>query len=342
MTDAKLRVLIAPDSFKGTFTAEEVATAIAEGVLAAGGEADLCPLADGGEGTMRTLVSSSGGTTMKVEAHDPLGRPIEADFGLIDNGSTAIVEMAEASGMGLVKPEERDAEAASTYGTGELLAAAASTGAGRILVAVGGSATTDGGAGCLEAVWTAGGIGDAELVVLCDVTVPWEMSPSMFAPQKGADPGAVSRLEDRLAKLAKELPRDPTGVQRTGAAGGLAGGLWAGLGAELVSGADWMLDAAGYDERARRADVVVTGEGRLDRQSSQGKLIGAILERTNRTGGTTIAAVGQNDLDEIAFKEMGLTAVVEASTASELTAFGSTLATSDPVRELLANRIDGT
>ena len=340
MTNSEFRVLVAPDSFKGTFTAAEVAEAISNGVLAAGGEADLCPLADGGEGTMRTLVSSVGGTTMTVAVHDPLGRPIEADFGLIDEGATAIVEMAEASGMGLVKPEERDAEAASTFGTGELLVAAADTGAGRILVAVGGSATTDGGAGCLEAVREAGGIGDAELVVLCDAAIPWEESPWMFAPQKGADPAGVARLEDRLAKLAKELPRNPTGVPRTGAAGGLAGGLWAGLGAELVSGADWMLDAVGFDERARVADIVVTGEGRLDRQSLEGKLVGVILRRTARNGQLTLAVVGGNELSEETTREMGLALVAEASTTSELTAFGSTLATADPVRELLANRID--
>jgi len=325
MTNSEFRVLVAPDSFKGTLTAAEVAKAISDGVLTAGGEADMCPLADGGEGTMRTLVSSVGGTTMTVAVHDPLDRLIEADFGLIDEGSTAIVEMAEASGMGLVKPEECDAEAASTFGTGELLVAAANTGAKRILVAVGGSATTDGGAGCLEAVRAAGGVGNVELIVLCDVAVPWEMAPSVFAPQKGADPAAVARLEDRLSRLAQELPRDPTGIPRTGAAGGLAGGLWAALGADLVSGADWMLDSAGFDERARAADVVVTGEGRLDKQSSEGKLVGAILQRTTRAGVTAIAAVGQNDLDEEAFGEMGLATVVEASTLAELERLGARL-----------------
>ena len=325
MTNSDFRVLIAPDSFKGTFSAAEVAKAISAGVLAAGGEADLCPLADGGEGTMRTLLSSAGGTIRTVTVQDPLGRGINAGFGLIDEGATAIVEMAEASGMGLVEPEERDAEAASTFGTGELLVAAARTGAGRILVAVGGSATTDGGAGCLEAVREAGGIGDVELVVLCDVAVPWEMAPPMFAPQKGADSAAVARLEDRLSRLAQELPKDPTGIPRTGAAGGLAGGLWAGLGADLVSGADWMLDAAGFDERAQAADIVVTGEGRLDRQSTEGKLVGAVLQRTDKVGVATIAAVGQNDLDERAFKEMGLAAVVEAETLDELRNFGESL-----------------
>lgn len=340
MKNKNLKVLIAPDSFKGTFTASRVAAAISEGVLAAGDEADCCPLADGGEGTMRTLVSSAGGRIIKVAVRDPLGRPVDADFGLVEDGSTAVVEMAEANGLGRVEIESRDAEAASTYGTGELMVAAAGMGVRRILVAVGGSATTDGGSGCLEAIRDAGGIGDVELVVLCDVAVPWESAPSMFAPQKGADQAAVTRLEARLASLADQLPRDPRGIPRTGAAGGLAGGLWASLGAELVSGADWLLDATGFDSRASAADIVVTGEGRLDRQTTEGKLVGAILRRTVRSGLITVAAVGQNDLSETAFRSMGLTAVVEAPTPGELETFGERLKFIEPIRLSLENCID--
>jgi len=145
------RFLIAPDSFKGTFGAAEVADAIAAGVEAGGAEADRCPVADGGEGTMAVLLGALGGERHRVRVHDPLRRPIEAEYAMLGDGETAIVEMARASGLSLVPPEERDAERADTFGTGELIAAAIVAGATRVLVAVGGSATTDGGRGALEA-----------------------------------------------------------------------------------------------------------------------------------------------------------------------------------------------
>src|SRR5688572_12558822 len=205
-------VLVAPDSFKGTFRASQVAGAIGRGLERAGlMPPDLCPVADGGEGTLDALLPQLGGEVVGVDVRDPLGRGIRAGFGLVEDGGSAIVEMAAASGLGLVAEEERDAWAASTYGTGELIAAAARAGARVILVAVGGSATSDGGAGAIEAIEDAGGLGTAQLVVLCDVRTQWEDAPRVFGPQKGADAEMVTKLAKRLDELAQTFPRDPRG-----------------------------------------------------------------------------------------------------------------------------------
>src|SRR4051812_14996608 len=218
-------VLVAPDSFKGTFSAVEVAEAIGRGLGAAGLEADLCPVADGGEGTMETLLASIGGEVVEVDGVlDPLRRPRCAPFALIEDGRRAIVEMAAASGLGLVAEDERDAWAATTYGTGQLIRAAAETDAAEIMVAVGGSATTDGGRGALEAVAEAGGIGDARIVVLCDVTTPWERCAEIYGPQKGADPDMVHRLAGRLHAHPAAAPPAPPRGAGTRAAGGGCGG----------------------------------------------------------------------------------------------------------------------
>ena len=150
--DLTMRVLVCPDSFKGTFSAVEVAAALGAGIEEAGGVADLCPAADGGEGTAETVRAAIGGEVRTAAAHDPLGRPIEARFALVEDGATAVIDTAAASGLPLVAPAERDAEAASTYGTGELIAAAVEAGARRVLLAAGGSATTDGGTGAIEAL----------------------------------------------------------------------------------------------------------------------------------------------------------------------------------------------
>ena len=185
-------VLVAPDSFKGTFSAPKVAAAIGRGLERAGlMPPDLCPVADGGEGTLDALLAQLGGELVAIEVQDPLGREIRAGFGLVEDGGTAIVEMASASGLGLVGEDERDAWAASTYGTGQLIAAAAQAGAQVILVAVGGSATTDGGAGALEAIADHGGLRGARIVVLTDVRTVFEDAPKVFGPQKGADPDMV-------------------------------------------------------------------------------------------------------------------------------------------------------
>ncbi|MDQ2630563.1 MAG: glycerate kinase [Actinomycetota bacterium] len=273
-----MRFLVAPDSFKGTFDAGAVAAAIAGGIEAGGAEVDPCPVADGGEGTMDVLLGALGGERRQVEAHDPLRRPIEASFGLLGDGGTAIVEAAQASGLGLVAPGERDPERADTFGTGELVAAAIQSGARKVLVAAGGSATTDGGRGALEALGQAGLLGGGSIEVLCDVEAPYEDAARLFAPQKGADREAVERLSARLDRLAAELPRDPRGVPMSGCAGGLSGGLWA-HGADLRSGAAFVLEAIGFDRRLRTADAVVSGEGRFDAQSLTGKIVGEIASR---------------------------------------------------------------
>ena len=326
MTVPERPVLVAPDSFKGTFRAAEVAGAIGRGLERAGLlPPDLCPLADGGEGTMEALLLALGGETVAADVHDPLGRPLRAPFGLVEDGGTAVLEMAAASGLGLVSEEERDAWAASTYGTGELICAAADAGAQVILLGVGGSATTDGGAGALEAIAEHGGLGGAQLVVLTDVRTPFERAPAVFGPQKGADPPLVARLEQRLDELAGSLPRDPRGVPMTGAAGGLSGGLWATHGARLEPGAPWILDALDFDARMRAARAVVCGEGKLDEQTLEGKLVGEIGTRTRQAGVPLHAIVGTDALDAFGKRTIDLQVVLEATNLAELEAAGERL-----------------
>lgn len=323
-TGVPTQVLIAPDSFKGSFGARTVAEALQRGLAAGGQPAAVCPVADGGEGTLDALAGALGLEQISVRASDPLGREIEASFGLAAGGP-AVVEMAAASGLALVGEHERDAVAASSYGTGELIAAALAAGAEIVYVAVGGSASTDGGAGALTALAERGGIGKARLVVLCDVRTPFELAPETFAPQKGASPEQVRELEQRLDRLAARLPRDPRGVPMTGAAGGLAGGLWAQFGAELVSGAAFVLSAVDYDARMRAARAVVTGEGRLDRQSLAGKLVSEVATRARQAGVPCHAVVGRNALDLFALRILDLQLVLEASTLAELEAAGAEL-----------------
>jgi glycerate 2-kinase len=319
-------VLVAPDSFKGTFRASEVAAAIGRGLERAGlMPPDLCPVADGGEGTLDALLPQLGGELVAVEVQDPLGREIRAGFGLVEDGGTAIVEMASASGLGLVAEDERDAWAASTYGTGQLIAAAAEAGAQVILVAVGGSATTDGGAGALEAIADHGGIRGARIVVLTDVRTVFEDAPKVFGPQKGADPDMVEKLRERLEQLAATLPRDPRGVPMTGAAGGLSGGLWAAHGAALEPGAPFVLDALDFDERMRASRAVVTGEGKLDEQTLEGKLVGEIGTRARQAGVPLHAIVGTDALDPFGKRIIDLQRTLEATTLEELEAAGETL-----------------
>jgi glycerate 2-kinase len=309
------RFLVAPDSFKGTFDAGEVADAIASGIEEGGAVAERCPVADGGEGTMAVLLVALGGERRQAAVGDPMRRPIEASFGLLGDGTTAIVETAQASGLPLVAEEERDAERADTFGTGELIAAAVWAGAQRILLAAGGSASTDGAAGAIEALRRAGLLGKVEIEVLCDVNAAYEDAARLFAPQKGADAAAVGRLTARLEKLAAELPRDPRGVPMTGCAGGLSGGLWA-YGAQLRPGAAFVLDAIGFDERLARADAVVSGEGRFDSQSLEGKIVGEIAERCAAAGKPLHLIVGGNALE--AERPAAIASVARATTLEEM------------------------
>lgn len=319
-------VLVAPDSFKGTHSAAEVAAALMRGLVASGQPAVPCPLADGGEGTVDSLAGALNLERVSVRASDPLGREREASFGL-GSGGVAVVEVAAASGLPLVAEHERDALAASSYGTGQLIAAAIEAGAHSVYVAAGGSATTDGGAGAIAALEERGGIAGVRLVVLCDVRTPFELAPATFAPQKGASPTQVRELERRLGSLAAELPRDPRGVPMTGAAGGLAGGLWARFDAELTGGAAFVLSAVGYDARMHAARAVITGEGRLDRQSLVGKLISEVATRARQAGVPCHAVVGSNELDLFDLRILDLQRVLEASTLAELEAAGAELGT---------------
>jgi glycerate kinase len=317
-----LPALVAPDSFKGTFSATEVAAAIASGLRAAGRDAVELPVADGGEGTMEVLVAALGGELRTVTASDPLGRPVEAAFALLPDGA-AVVEMAQASGLGRVDERERDAWAASTRGTGELIAAAVDAGAKRVIVTVGGSATTDGGAGAVEALDEAGV--EVELDVIADVRTPFEQAARVFGPQKGADPSMVDRLERRLHDLAARYHRDPRGEPMTGAAGGLSGGLWAQHGARLVPGAAYVLDSIGFDERMRAAGLVVTGEGSLDEQTLQGKIVGEVATRCRQGGVACHAVVGRNALEPFQERILDLASVTEATTLEELAGAGRSL-----------------
>jgi glycerate kinase len=320
---AELPALVAPDSFKGTFSAREVAAAVARGLRAAGREAHELPVADGGEGTIDALLSTLAGELTTVRVGDPLGRTIDAEFALIDAGRTGIVEMARASGLGLVAESERDAWAASTRGTGELIVAAVEAGAERVIVTVGGSATTDGGAGALEALEEAGMT--VEMDVLCDVRTPFEAAPRVFGPQKGADPALVRKLEQRLDRLAESFRRDPRGEPMTGCAGGLSGGLWAQHGARLHDGPAFVLGALGFDEQMRASAFVVTGEGRIDEQTLQGKLVGEVATRCRQAGVPCHGIVGRNELDAFAQRILDFASLREATTLEELEEAGRRL-----------------
>jgi len=317
-------VLVAPDSFKGTMAATEVAAAIGHGLKAGGREVDLCPIADGGEGTLEALLGPLGVELRLARVTDPLGRELEASFALGDG--VAGIETAAASGLGLVAPAERDALAASTAGTGELILEAVRSGAKTVYLGVGGSATTDGGAGAIRAIERGGGLRGARIVVLCDVRTPFEDAARVFGPQKGADANEVRRLSDRLGALARRLARDPRGIPMTGAAGGLSGGLWAAFGAELVAGASFVLDAAQFDRRMRAARAVVTGEGKLDEQSLVGKAVSEVATRARQAGVPCFAVVGSDGLGPFDRRILDLQAVLEAGNPRQLRAAGRELA----------------
>jgi glycerate kinase len=254
-----------------------------------------CPLADGGEGTLDALLAGLGGERRAARVTGPLGEPVDACWGLLPDG-TAVVEMAQASGLALAGATN-DPLAATTRGTGELIALAAGSGAARIVVGVGGSATTDGGLGAVEALgWSL----PVPVVVACDVGTAFLEAARVYGPQKGAAPEEVELLSERLARRAA-LYRERTGVDVTtlacgGAAGGLAGGL-ASLGATLRPGFEVVAEAVGLTEALRAADIVVTGEGRLDATSFAGKVVGGVLAAAPREA-RCVVICGQ--LDEAA------------------------------------------
>src|SRR5512142_113233 len=273
-----MHVLAAPDKFRGTLTARQAAAAIAAGAARAGWTASELPLADGGEGTLDAL----GGGNRWATVTGPLGHPVEAEWRLEEDG-TAIVEAALACGLTLAGGAERnDPLAATSRGVGELVAAAIAEGAARIVVAVGGVASTDGGVGAVEAIPTPLPV---PLDVAYDVQTRFLDAADVFAPQKGATPEQVRILRERLAGL------DVPDLPGSGAAGGLAGGL-AAIGAQLLPGFDLVADRLGLDERLAGADLVVTGEGLLDATSFTGKVVGRVLERARAAGVEALVLAG--------------------------------------------------
>ncbi len=252
-----------------------------------------------------------------MRVNDPIGREIEASFGLL-NDATAVVEVAQASGLPLVAARDRDPLGATTTGSGELIVAAVAAGARSVLVAAGGSATTDGGAGAIEAILAAGGTRGTPMEILCDVTTPFEDAARVFAPQKGASAGEVVVLTARLNALAELLPRDPRGLPGSGCAGGLSGGLWAAFGASLRPGADYVLETAGFASRAAAAGAVISGEGRIDEQSFAGKVLGAVAGACRELGQPLHVVAGRNSLDSERAEAAGITSIREAGTPGEI------------------------
>jgi glycerate 2-kinase len=316
-----VHILICPDKFKGSATAAEVAEAIALGLREALGSLPsitftLRPLADGGDGTLAVLASRPGATLFSEVVTGPLGEPVTAQWAMLADG-TAVVEMAQASGLALVKGPLQ-ACAATTYGTGELIRKAAESGARSCIVGVGGSATTDGGLGALDALgWSLHGM---NVSVATDVTTLFVDAAAVFGPQKGADADDVMFLINRLEQLADryvhELSVDVRGIPRSGAAGGLAGGLLA-LGATLVSGFDLVADVVGLDAELEAASVVITGEGRADDTSFVGKPVGGVLERAHALNGRiarplpVYIACGVNALPERSPSQIGIDSVAD-------------------------------
>ena len=334
--DSPFTVLIAPDAFKGSLTSVEVASALAEGwrVARPADEVLLAPLADGGEGTLAAIEAAGGWEWRSARVLDPLGRPVDARWLISVNGRRAVLEMAEASGLSRVAPAERDPVGSTSAGTGELLLAAADAGVESVVLGIGGSATTDGGAGFLAAVAGAtdmsatlrdlieqrqaaalldavdARLGGVSLEVACDVTNPL-LGPSgasaTYGPQKGATPAQVVALDGALESWADEVERATGRPHRDSPGAGAAGGLgFALLSLEdrfqsfaLRSGAALVMDATGFDEKLARARLVITGEGRVDAQTAFGKTAMRVAEAARAAGVETIAVGGGATADGI-------------------------------------------
>ena len=331
-----MRILVAPDKFRGTLTARQAAEAVATGWRRTrpGDDLDLVPMADGGEGTMQALTQALGGRIVPATVTGPLGDPVEAAFGLAsaDRARLGVVEMATASGLALVPPARRDVLSATTRGTGELMALAIDAGADRLVVCIGGSATNDGGAGMAAALGArlldetgasiadggqalAGlahidltslhpGLARATVVGACDVDNPL-VGPSgasaVYGPQKGASPDDVAALDRALGHLAAVVQRD-LGVDLrdepgAGAAGGLGFGLLAFCGARLRPGVEVVMDAVGLPRRIAAADLVITGEGSLDEQSLHGKVPAGVLGTCELAGVPVAIVCGRSTIE---------------------------------------------
>ena len=329
-----MNIVVAIDSFKGTLTSQQAGAAVAEGIRRVQPDARVLvlPVADGGEGTVEAILTARGGSRHSTRVTGPLGGSIEAAFGVLDAPAgvkTAVIEMAAASGMTLLDPTDYDPLQATTYGTGELIAAALDLGCRNILVGLGGSATVDGGCGAAQALGVRfydvvgdlvptgiGGwyldqvcridltdrdrrVGQCRITAWCDVDNPLcgpTGAARTFGPQKGATPKQVELLDENLLQLSDiiqgNLGVDVSTCPGGGAAGGLGAGLMAFLGAELVPGIEAVLDAIGFDEHISHADLVVTGEGCLDAQSAMGKVVAGVGKRARAAGVPVIAIAG--------------------------------------------------
>jgi glycerate kinase len=323
-----MKILIASDSFKGSATTMEVAERIEKGLLRIIPELEVLklPMADGGEGTVETLVYGMDGKFVYEEVTGPLGDRVQAKYGIIQD-QIAIIEMAEASGLVLVEEERRNPSLTSTYGTGELILSALQRGYGKIYVGIGGSATNDGGVGMARALGyrfldrdgneiPEGGGGldglrridrsnvtplleDAQITVMCDVENPLygpDGAAYVYGPQKGADPQMVQLLDRNLRHLADILKEDMDvdigDVPGSGAAGGLGGGLMAFCGADLRPGIEMVLDILEFDGLLKDVDLVITGEGRIDGQSSKGKVPAGVAKRARKLNKPLVAMAG--------------------------------------------------
>lgn len=287
------RVVAAPDKFKGTATAVEVAGAIGQACWELGLDCTEVPMADGGDGILDAL----GGANRTSTVTGPLGDPVRADWRLAKG--TAVIEMARASGLALVGGAERnDALDATTSGTGELIEYALDAGARRIVVGLGGSATTDGGFGAIRAITAIARLKQVELLVACDVTTRFTQAAEVFGPQKGASPAEVKLLTRRLERLVQmfreEFGTDVTDIEGGGAAGGLGGAL-AALGGRLVPGFELVADELDLYDHVEQADLVITGEGRLDATSFAGKVVGGVGAIAADAGVPCAAIVGSVD-----------------------------------------------
>lgn len=322
-------ILLAFDSFKGSLTSREMADAFEEGLrtIAPDCEVRKVCLADGGEGTTETLVTSLNGEWVEAEVLDPLMRPIRARYGLVDNGQTAVIEMAEASGLPLLDNNERNPLRTSTYGTGQLIADALARGCRKLLIGIGGSATNDAGTGMLAALGyrfldaegnILPGRGESfeqiatiddthalpelksvDIYVACDVNNPFcgpQGAAHIFAPQKGADEAMVKRLDKGMFHFAEVIRQfnqaDVITIPGAGAAGGLGGAFSALLKAHLSRGIEMILNALHFNELLQGCDLVVTGEGRIDHQTLMGKAPSGVLKVASRQGIPTIAIGG--------------------------------------------------
>lgn len=345
-----MRLVIAPDSFKGSLSAVEAAEAMAEGARRVVPDAEilLLPLGDGGEGTAAALVAATGGRMEQRTVRGPLGEPVEAAFGVLGDGETAVVEMATASGLVLVPKARRDPKVTTTYGTGELIAAAVACGVKRLIVAIGGSATNDGGAGAMAALGARfldadgnplppGGAAlvrldridlssfrkpppDVEIVIASDVTNPLcgpNGASAVYGPQKGATPEDVALLDaalDRFAAVVKrDLGRDIRDTPGAGAAGGLGAGLLAFLDAQMRRGIHLVLEAIRFEERLEGADLVLSGEGKLDEQTASGKTLSGVGEACRRAGVPLLAFAGAVEAEQTALDALGIAAAVPST-----------------------------